>query len=204
MYIPKNMEMTETGAISKFISDYGFGILVSPDLSGTHLPFIFEPEEGDLGCLYGHFGRSNPHWETIENQRVMVIFNGPHSYVSPSWYQSKPAVPTWNYAAVHCYGVVMLLNEEENEQAMNQLVAKYEPELLETTELMPPDYQARLRKGVVGFKVLVDDIHAKEKLGQHRKVDDQAGVFSALRESTHPDAVALSSYMKKRKLGTGS
>lgn len=204
MYIPKNMEMTEAQAISRFISDYGFGVLVSPDLSGTHLSLIFEPEEGELGCLYGHFGRSNPHWETLENQRVMVIFNGPHSYVSPSWYKSKPAVPTWNYAAVHCYGIVTLLNDEENERAMSQLVAKYEPELLDDQELMPPDYQARLRKGVVGFKVLVDDIHAKEKLGQHRKIDDQEGVFSALQESTHPDAVALSGYMKKRKLGVGS
>jgi transcriptional regulator len=83
-------------------------------------------------------------------------------------------------------------------------VAKYEPELLDDQELMPPDYQARLRKGVVGFKILVDDIHAKEKLGQHRKTDDQEGVFSALRQSAPPDAVALSGYMKKRKLGVGS
>lgn len=204
MYIPKNMEMTESEAISKFISDYGFGILVSSDLLGTHLPLIYEPNEGKLGCLYGHFGKTNSHWETIESQRVMVVFNGPHSYISPTWYNAKPAVPTWNYAAVHCYGVVRLLNDEENEQAMNQLLAKYEPELLDAPEIMPFDYQARLRTAVVGFKITVDDIHAKEKLGQHRKIDDQEGVFSALRASTHPDAVALSLYMKKRKLGTGS
>jgi len=195
--------MTGAHTIGEFISEYSFGTLVSSDLSGTHLPFIFEPGEGDFGCLYGHFARSNPHWETLENQRVMVIFNGPHAYVSPAWYKSKPAVPTWNYAAIHCYGVVTLLNDEENARAMNQLVAKYEPELLDTQELMPSEYQERLRKGVVGFKILVDDIHAKEKLGQHRKSDDQEGVFAALRESTHPDAVALSSYMQKRKLGLG-
>ncbi|MGM0525646.1 MAG: FMN-binding negative transcriptional regulator [Pseudomonadota bacterium] len=204
MYIPKTMEMTEAEAISTFISDYGFGIVISDDLSATHLPLIYKPGEGKLGCLYGHFGRANSHWEVLENQRVMVIFNGPHSYVSPSWYNSKPAVPTWNYGAVHCYGVVTLLGEKENEQAMNELISKYEPGLLEAPDLMPLDYQARLRKAVVGFKVLVDDIHAKEKLGQHRKVDDQEGVFAALQESTHSDAVALSSYMKKRKLGTGS
>lgn len=204
MYILKNMEMTEAQAISAFIADHGFGVLISADLSGTHLPFIYEAEEGDFGCLYGHFARANPHWQGVENQRVLVIFNGPHSYISPTWYNSKPAVPTWNYAAVHCYGVLTLLSEDENEQAMNQLVEKYEPELIDTPDLMPRDYQARLRHAVVGFKIVADEIHAKEKLGQHRKVADQEGVFSALRESKHPDSVALASYMQKRRLGTGS
>lgn len=203
MYIPKNQQMVEADAIKTFISDHGFAALISADLSATHLPFIYESEEGDFGCLYGHFARTNPHWKEAENQRVMIIFNGPHSYISPTWYRTQPAVPTWNYAAVHCYGVLTLLNEQENEQAMNQLVAKYEPELLDATKIMPPDYQSRLRQAVVGFKIVLDDIHAKEKLGQHRKVDDQEGVFSALRDSTHPDAVALSAYMKKRNIGTG-
>lgn len=204
MYIPKNMEMTEAEAINTFISNYGFGILISPDLTATHLPLIYTREEGKHGCLYGHFGRANPHWEVAMNQRVVVIFNGPHSYISPTWYSSKPAVPTWNYAAIHCYGTLEPLSEEENEQAMNQLVAKYEPELFDMPELMPKDYQSRLRQAVVGFKVVVDDIHAKEKLGQHRKPEDQKGVFSALSRGDHPDAVALSAYMKKRGLGVGS
>ncbi len=204
MYIPKNMEMTEAQAISEFIFDYGFGVLISEDLTGTHLPFIYESDEGDSGCLYAHFGRTNSHWQVAIGQRVLVVFNGPHSYVSPAWYSSKPAVPTWNYAAVHCYGILTQLSEEENERAMNKLVAKYEPELLDAPELMPLDYQSKLRQAVVGFKIVVDEIHAKEKLGQHRKVEDQEGVFSALRESSHPDAVALSSYMKRRKLGIGS
>lgn len=204
MYIPKNMEMSEDDAIKTFISDYGFGVLVSDDLTATHLPFIYESEEGTLGSLYGHFGRANAHWQVSENQRVMVIFNGPHSYISPTWYGTKPAVPTWNYAAVHCYGVLELLSEQENEKAMNQLIAKYEPELLNAPETMPEDYQSKLRQAVVGFKIVVDDIHAKEKLGQHRKIEDQKGVFSALSEGFHPDGVALSAYMRKRNLGIGS
>jgi negative transcriptional regulator len=204
MYIPKNMEMSEEDAINTFIAEYGFGVLVSADLTATHLPLIYESDEGSLGCLYGHFARANAHWKVLENQRVMVIFNGPHSYVSPTWYTSKPAVPTWNYAAVHCYGVLELLSEQENELAMNQLVAKYEPELLNAPETMPEDYQSRLRQAVVGFKVVLDDIHAKEKLGQHRNIEDQKRVFSALSESIQPGGVALSAYMKKRNLGVGS
>ncbi|OOE52652.1 transcriptional regulator [Salinivibrio kushneri] len=204
MHIPKNMEMTGEDAIKAFISDYGFGILVSNDLNATHLPLIYEAEEGALGCLYGHFGKANAHWKVTENQRVVVIFNGPHSYISPSWYETKPAVPTWNYSAVHCYGVLKLLSDKENEWAMKQLVAKYDPALLDAPETMPSDYQAKLRQSVVGFKIVVDDIHAKEKLGQHRKSDDQMGVFAALSDSTHPNDIALSAYMKKRNLGIGN
>jgi len=204
MYIPKNSEMTEDQAIRALISDNSFGVLVSADLTATHLPFIYESEEGEQGCLYGHFAGANPHWKALENQRVLVIFSGPHSYISPTWYRSKPAVPTWNYAAVHCYGTLIPLNDEENEQAMNTLVEKFEPELLDAPGVMPPDYQSKLRQAVVGFKIVVDEIHAKEKLGQHRKVADQEGVFSALRESNQSDATALASYMEKRKLGVGN
>jgi len=204
MYIPKSSEMTEDQAIRALISDNSFGVLISDDLTATHLPFIYDSEEGKRGCLYGHFAGANPHWKALENQRVLVIFSGPHSYISPTWYRSKPAVPTWNYAAVHCYGTLIPLNDEENEQAMNTLVEKYEPELLDAPDIMPPDYQLKLRQAVVGFKILVDEIHAKEKLGQHRKAADQEGVFSALRESNHADAKALASYMEKRKLGVGS
>lgn len=203
MYIPKNSEMTEAQAISALISDNSFGVLISADLTATHLPFIYESDEGDLGCLYGHFAAANPHWKALGNQRVLVIFSGPHSYISPTWYRSKPAVPTWNYAAVHCYGTLLPLNDEENGQAMNKLVEKYEPELLDAPDVMPADYQSKLRQAVVGFKIVVDEIHAKEKLGQHRKTADQEGVFTALNESDHADATALALYMQKRKLGAG-
>lgn len=105
---------------------------------------------------------------------------------------------------MHCYGALKPLNEQENEQVMNQLIEKYEPDLLDGSEVIPQDYQSKLGQAVVGFKIVVDDIHAKEKLGQHRKAEDQEGVFSALRESNNPDALALSVYMKKRSLGIGS
>jgi transcriptional regulator len=91
-----------------------------------------------------------------------------------------------------------------NPQAMQQLVRKYEPELLEANEVMPEDYQARLRKAVVGFKIEIDGIHAKEKLGQHRKNEEQKGVYAALCTSDHADDRALAAYMKKRKLGLGN
>lgn len=204
MYIPKNLEVKDPVIVRELIADNGFGVLISADLTATHLPLMYEPDDEGLGFLLGHFAKSNSHWKTAENQRVLVIFQGPHAYISPTWYVTKPAVPTWNYAAVHCYGYLRFLNDEENQNAMDKLIAKYEPELLKKHEIMPDDYQVKLRNGVVGFKIVIDEIQAKEKLGQHRKTEDQQGVFTALQKSRNLDAAGLSAYMEKRNVGTGS
>ncbi len=204
MYIPKHFATDEPAVIKSLIADYGFGILLSSDLEATHLPLLYEPGDGQLGCLFGHFAKANKQWQQADKQKVLVIFQGPHAYISPSWYQSKPAVPTWNYVAVHCYGYLQLLTDSENQQVMTRLVAKYEPELLNQPDIMPDDYQAKLRHGVVGFKIILDDIQAKEKLGQHRAAADQAAVYSRLQHCTDPAAMGLAAYMAKRKLGTGS
>lgn len=147
--------------------------------------------------------KANSHHKELQGQRILVIFNGPHAYISPCWYASQPAVPTWNYIAVHCYGKFELLSDDDNQSAMEELVSKYEPSLLDNPEIMPADYQQRLRQAVVGFKVVVDEILAKEKLGQHRKQEDQQGVYAALQNSPSADARLLAAYMQKRHKGTG-
>lgn len=204
MYVPSHLEIKQPAVINQVISENGFGVLIGPDLNATHLPLILDPNVGQHGTLLGHFAKSNPHWQWANNQRVMVIFQGPHAYISPQWYATKPAVPTWNYVAVHCYGYLTLLSDEENIFAMDQLVTKYEPELLTNKEIMPEEYQARLRDSVVGFRIEIDEIHAKEKLGQHRKKEDQTGVYSGLKNASSQDANALASYMQNRNLGIGT
>lgn len=204
MYIPKQFEVKDPFIISELVAENGFGMLISADLTATHLPVIYQPNEAGLGCLFGHFAKANPHWQIAQHQRVLVIFQGPHAYISPSWYATKPAVPTWNYAAVHCYGYLTLLDDHENQQVMADLIAKYEPELRDNLDIMPADYQLKLRHGVVGFKIVIDEIQAKEKLGQHRKAEDQKGVLAALQQSNDGNAAALSAYMLRRQVGTGS
>lgn len=203
MYIPKNLELTDLNIIKDFITEHSFGVLVSSELTATHLPFIYESDGDNLGCLFGHFAKTNTHWQLADKQRVLVIFSGPHAYISPNWYSSTPAVPTWNYAAVHCYGVLTLLDDNENQVAMTNLITKYEPALLSQPSVMPAEYQLKLRSGVVGFKIVLDEIQAKEKLGQHRKPEDQAGVYAGLQQSNQADATALATYMAKRALGIG-
>ncbi|NVK26026.1 MAG: FMN-binding negative transcriptional regulator [Gammaproteobacteria bacterium] len=203
MYIPKNMAIEDDNVIEDFINEFGFGLLVSPELEATHLPLVFKRSFQGKGYLYGHFAKANPQWKELAGTRVLVVFNGPHAYISPTWYESKPAVPTWNYASVHCYGKVELLNDFETAKSMDELVSKYEPILHKRQDIMPSDYKQKLAQGVVGFKILLDDIQAKEKLGQHRKTADQSGVYSGLNKSAHLDAKSLARYMQKRKVGTG-
>jgi transcriptional regulator len=207
MYVPKNMVMPEE-VIAGFIAEYGFGLLLSSDLQATRLPLLYQPNEDTSnptkGRLIGHMAKANPQWRSLDGQRVSVMFNGPHAYVSPTWYAAPPAVPTWNYASVQCFGRFTLLDDTQTSEAINQLVKHYEPEFLGNTELMPDDYQAKLMKAVVGFHIDVDEIHAKEKLSQHKSMADQQGVLTGLQNADHPEASQLVSYMKKRHLGTGT
>lgn len=153
--------------------------------------------------LYGHVARANPHWKELEGQQVLVAFTGPHAYISPTWYQAPEAVPTWNYSAVHCYGTVEMLDAEETERAMKVLVNTFEPGLMEKRQLMPAEFVSKKRLAIVAFKIRLDDIQAKEKLGQHRSEDDQRGVLAALESSPRTDNQQLADYMKTRRVGTG-
>ncbi|MBC8952935.1 FMN-binding negative transcriptional regulator [Xenorhabdus sp. PB62.4] len=203
MYIPKKMEITDQNSVSTFIINNSFGLLISPSLIGTHLPFVFAPKEGKRGVLYGHVAKANQHWKEFDGQRVLVVFTGPHAYISPTWYKAQHAVPTWNYSAVHCYGVAEILGNEETKLSMETLVNTFEPNLIENKELMPDSYLNQKMQAIVGFKIWLDEIQAKEKLGQHRSQDDQRGVYTALENSTQSDNVKLANYMKKRHIGTG-
>lgn len=204
MYIPKNLMLSDPLAIENLISEYGFGLLISQDLETTRLPLLYNAKEGHKGMMIGHMARANPQWRNLSGQRVSVVFSGPHSYISPTWYVSRPGVSTWNYASVQCFGTFQELNKEDTVNAIDALIQKYEPEIAHNKTLMPTDYIEKLLKAVIGFKVVVDEIQAKEKLGQQKKTEDQLGVYEALRQSLHSESRQLAEYMEKRGLGDGS
>lgn len=203
MYIPSKMKMNDLATAHDFIDDFGFGVIVSDSLTGTHIPFILKRNEGGYGVLYSHCAKANPHWKELQNAEVLIIFSGPHSYISPSWYAESPAVPTWNYAAVHAYGTATLLDEQQTLTAVNAVVHKYEPALLENREIITDEYRDKLLAGIVGIKIELTRIDGKQKLGQLRKPEDQTGVYQALVQSIKPEDQALAQYMKKVHLGTG-
>lgn len=203
MHTPSKWKMTPE-RVSQFIKTYSFALMVDSEFGATHLPLVYKPDEGEFGTLYGHVSRANGHGKSLQNTQVLVVFNGPHSYISPTWYAEKPAVSTWNYAVVHAKGKVAYLDDENTLACLDELIRQYEPSILNDTSLLPDDYQAKLLRGIVGIKIELDSIQAKEKLGQHKSAADQQGVVAGLKADKHPDCQALLSYMLKHEVGIGS
>ncbi|MFY8299923.1 FMN-binding negative transcriptional regulator [Pseudoalteromonas sp. SS15] len=198
MYIPKNLQMTAS-SVNQFIHEYGFGCLVSANLTCSHLPFLFDEKQN---VLYTHLAKANTQWQALAGQKVLIIFSGPHAYISPSWYEKGPAVPTWNYAAVHVIGTVSLLSETETVNVVNQTVEKYEPSLLSELDVFNDDFNAKLAKAIVGLKIDIMNFEGKQKLGQQRSRGDQQGVLKALQQGDL-EAQLLATYMQKHEIGVG-
>ena len=203
MYTPANLRMPNSAQALDFIEQHGFAALVSADLTATHLPLLLARDEGEQGVLYGHVAKANPQAVQAAGQTVLAVFSGPHAYISPTWYTAGPAVPTWNYAAVHVYGRLELLDSHATLELVQRLTEVYEPGLNANHALLAPDYVARLNQAIVGFKLVIERIEGKEKLGQTRTQADQQGVYHALVDSAHLGGQALAAYMRQRRLGTG-
>lgn len=197
MYIPAQFKMKDERLIYDLIKENSFATLFSlheglPFV--THLPLILNSERT---YLYGHFARPNPQWKDIENQIVLAVFHGPHSYISPSWYETNKAVPTWNYTAVHVYGEVQLITEEELHQSLEELVEKYEgPESSYKLDEVDSDYLNGLSKGITGFKIKITRVEGKAKLSQNHPVSRQELVIKELEKGTTTDELAIAKLMK--------
>jgi transcriptional regulator len=125
--------------------------------------------------LYGHFARPNPQWKDIQNQTVLTVFDGPHCYISPSWYETNKTVPTWNYVTVHFYGEVELTRDEhELMSSLNDMVLKYEaPDSSYRLQDVDAEFLVGMNKGVQGFKIKIDRIEGKAKVSQNHSLHRQ-------------------------------
>ncbi len=132
-------------------------------LFATHLPLLLNKENT---YLYGHFALQNPQWKDIENKLVLAIFHGPHCYISPSWYETNQAVPTWNYVTVHVYGEFEFIeNEHELMDSLHDMVLKYEaPNSSYKLKDLDTTYLSGMNKGIQGFKIKIIKIEGKEKV----------------------------------------
>lgn len=178
MYVPKHFSVEDRAALNALIRANPFGLLVG-ELEGspfaTHLPFLLD---GDR--LLSHFARGNPHWKSIDGQTEMLaVFSGPHAYVSPRWYESKQAVPTWNYAAVHVYGAPRVIEDAGEVRALlDRLVTEYEGDAW-SLDGRDADFTDRMSRGIVAFEIPVERIEGKFKLSQNRTVEDRHRVIAA-------------------------
>jgi transcriptional regulator len=193
MYIPKRFNEDDGETLSSFIDENAFGVLVTVNEGrpfASHIPFIYERE---AKLLLGHVARANPQWQHFSNKAdVMVIFQGPHAYVSPSWYVA-PGVPTWNYTVAHVYGSA----EAVDDQARVKILVERLTERYERNNKPPwvPTYDQRLLSAIVGIQINIKEIQAKFKLSQNRSTADKAAVISKLQATGSQNDAALATLM---------
>jgi len=202
MYIPASFRVDDQRQLGDFIEQYSFATLISireNEPFATHLPLLIDRERR---VLLGHVARANPHVELIgASANALAIFSGPHAYVSPSWYETTPAVPTWNYAVVHVYGRLSAISDDETRQIVDRTVSKYESSSPEPWSYdLPQDFRERMLKGIVGFEMPIERIEGKFKLGQNRSEADQAGMLSHLQTGSS-DARSLADFIRQRNDG---
>jgi len=203
MYIPVAFEIKDPNKIGEVISSYSFATLISQDgdsLFASHLPFLYKPEAGVNGKLVSHMARANNHWRLFRNEKeALVIFNGPHAYISPKWYVAEFAVPTWNYVTIHVYGIPGIMDTDaELEKVLNETVEKHEAGLVNPwTPNLPDELKARLHQAILGFEIDIARVEAKFKLGQNRSNEDQAKMIQALETSGDAESVRLAALMRR-------
>lgn len=189
MYNPTPFRVEEREALHALMRANSFALLITMDAAGTpvatHLPFLLDAESGETGVLRAHMARANPQWRHFEGgHEVLIVFAGPHAYISPSWYETQPAVPTWNYTAVHAYGVPRLLDAAGLKTLLYATVAQYEGANAEEWQFeMGPDYVAQMMRGIVGFEIPITRLEGKRKMSQNRSETDRRRVAVALRAS---------------------
>ena len=202
MYIPKYFKVENVDEILDFVQKNSFGTIVTTEQGkpiATHLPLGFN-KKGDDYYITGHVAYGNPQWRTFETcQDVLVMFQGPHAYISSSWYGHEE-VPTWNYQAVHIYGQASILERDELIEELTIMMEKYEKHRehpILWANLSPQLLENQL-KAIVGFKIRVEDIQAAYKLSQNRNDTDNMNIIGQLQNEGDPNAEQLAAVMKKR------
>ncbi|HDR7636238.1 FMN-binding negative transcriptional regulator [Bacillus mycoides] len=199
MYIPKHFTIQDEETKYEMIEQNSFATLFSQHNGApyaTHLPLLLNRETLTLS---GHFARPNEQWKDSGNQQVLAIFQGPHSYISPSWYETNKAVPTWNYVAVHVYGELEIVeDEQELIDSLQDLVHKYEnPKSTYSLNNVDPNYMEGLSRGIVGFRIKINKIEGKAKLSQNHSVERRELVIEELEKVGSEGSRGIAGLMKK-------
>ena len=204
MYTPKFNQLSDRAILLEVMRAHSFAILFGPlddtiasaPHHATHLPLVIK-DEGAHGLIEGHFAKANPHWQSLTNRETLVVFPGPHSYVSPSLYAEQLSVPTWNYIAVHARGTLQLIEDDAAKEALlNGLIHATDPAYAEQWRSLPDGYRRTMLSGIVGFRIPISHIEGKIKLSQNRPESDRRAVHLAHSSGTD-DQRALAAWMHR-------
>lgn len=179
--------MTDPADVKRLIREHPWATFVSPTAAGlvaSHYPILLDEERDDITIL-SHFGRPDEVSHELGQHEVLAIVQGPHDYVSPSWYEPGDLVPTWNHVTAHLYGVPEILSEEENYRVLSRLTDHFERHHPGGRSLAEDEAGTRrLAKGTVGLRLTVTRFDARAKLSQNKKPEVAERVISELERRT--------------------
>jgi len=204
MYSPKFNLVRDRGLLLQAMREHSFATLFGPlaaappdeSATATHLPLVIK-DKGEHGIIEGHFAKANPHWRALAGRETLVVFQGPHSYVSPALYVEELSVPTWNYIAIHAHGTLSLVEDDPaKETLLADLIAANEPAYLDRWHALPDGFRRTMLMGIVGFRIPIARIEGKFKLSQNRSAEERRNVHDA-HAAGSSDQQALARWMER-------
>jgi transcriptional regulator len=206
VYIPEFNRIEDRAVALAFMQANPFALLISSADGvpfASHIPILAREVDGQLD-LRGHVAKANPHWKSInQDQESLVIFHGPHAYISPSLYEIHESVPTWNYAAVHVNGTgTVFTDPKELNQFLQELIAEFDTTYAAQWPALSEQYRSKMLQHIVGFEITATRVETKFKLSQNRTKVEQESIIKSLESSPDSAAAAVAALMKDRGLGS--
>jgi transcriptional regulator len=205
VYLPPAFTETRDEVLIAHIERHDFGMLVTHGKTGmiaSQIPFLAERRDGQL-YLQAHIARANPQAADLDDAgEVLAIFPGPHAYISPSWYAAGPAVPTWNYAAVHAYGPARRIADPDwLRDLVRRLSERHEAREPASWDMqaLPEPYVQSMLNGIIGIEIAVSRLEGKFKLSQNRPAAERPRIVAALDRRADPDSQAVAQLMRERE-----
>lgn len=200
MYSPAYNRVEDRAELLAFMRANNFPILVTGTggvLHASHLPVTVH-EEGAQFVIDMHMAKNNPQWKEFFDDEVMVVFAGPHSYISPRWYEEQERVPTWNYTAVHAYGVPRIISDKKaKSDSQRWLIESLDPEWLPKFDALRREYVDMMLDGIVNFSIPVARIETRWKLSQNRGRREMELIAAQLEKSADSGERALAALTRK-------
>ena len=205
VYLPPAFTETREEVLFAHIERHDFGLLVTHGADGiesSQIPFLVE-RRGEQIRLQGHLARPNPQVADLAAAaEALAVFTGPHAYISPSWYQAAPAVPTWNYATVHVYGAPRLIDDPEwLRSLLLRLSARHEAREAAPWRMrdLPRAYLESMLRGIVGIEIEISRLEGKFKLSQNRPASDRPRIIAALERRDDQTSREVAGLMRDRE-----
>jgi transcriptional regulator len=205
LYIPEFNRIEDRALTLAVLCTNPFATLISTTETGpfaTHVPILAHEAAGQLH-LRGHMAKANPHWKSLaQDQQSLVIFSGPHAYISPSLYEIGESVPTWNYAAVHVYGKgTVFTDEAQLKDLLLEIITRFDPAYVEQWKSFADQYRSRMMQHIVGFEIVATRVESKFKLSQNRTKPEQENIIRSLASSSDSAEAGVATLMRERGLG---